>query len=229
MSRVVSKVENLVFSGRDEDFEFFSEKFEARLASMKLKKFLKKLEADPVPESTSSDTTPVTRVTEDDLAERHEEIWYELVQVIDKKSLKIIRSEKPNGAKAWKRLCEHFKSSERPRVHQLLHSLTNLRLKSTESVNDYLTRAEDLQLDLANVNESVSEQMLCSVVLKGLPKEYDNFSTIFKFSTEQKGFNVLKRDLINFANDRFHRPAQEKGDAFAASSNSTLKWNPTGG
>ena len=69
---------------------------------------------------------------------------------------------------------------------------------SQESMRDYLIRAEELQLNLTDVGENVSDQMLCSVVLKGLPNSFARFVTVFKFSHESKTFADLKRDLLNF-------------------------------
>ena len=108
---------------------------------------------------------------------------------------------KPNGTQAWKLLQDCFKSRERPRIHQLLNNLTNLKMYSQESMRDYLMRAEELQLNLIDVGENVSDQMLCSVVLKGLPNSFASFVTVFKFSHEAKTFADLKRDLFNFDSD----------------------------
>ena len=68
---------------------------------------------------------------------------------------------------------------------------------SQESMRDYLMRAEELQLNLTDVGENVSDQMLCSVVLKGLPNSFASFVTVFKFSHEDKTFADLKRDILN--------------------------------
>ena len=121
-----------------------------------------------------------------------------MVQCLDKKTLSLIKCLKPNGTAAWRELQNYFKSKERPRIHQLLNKLTNLKLDSSESIRDYLIRAEELQLNLSEVNKNVSDQMLCSVVLKGLPLQFANFVTVFKFSHELKSFLDLKRDLLNF-------------------------------
>ena len=96
-----------------------------------------------------------------------------------------------------------FKSRERPRIHQLLNKLTILRMNSQKSMRDYLMRVEELQLKLTAVGENVSDQMLCSVVLKGLPNSFASFVTVtvFKFSHEAKTFADLKRDLLNFDSD----------------------------
>ena len=62
-------------------------------------------------------------------------------------------------------------------------------------------RAEELQLNLTDVLESVSDEMLCSVVLIGLPNSFACFATVFKFSHEAKTFANFKRDLLIFDND----------------------------
>ena len=72
---------------------------------------------------------------------------------------------------------------------------------SQKSMRDYLPRAEGLQLNLTDVGENVSDQMLCSVVLKSLPNSFASFVTVFKFSHDAKIFADLKRDLLNFDSD----------------------------
>ena len=62
-------------------------------------------------------------------------------------------------------------------------------------------RAEELQLRLTDVGENVSDQMLSSVVLKGLPNSFASFVTVFKFSHEAETLADLKRDLLNFDSD----------------------------
>ena len=73
---------------------------------------------------------------------------------------------------------------------------------SYETVIDYLTRAEEIQYNLKQVNEGVSEKMLISIILKGLPKQFEIFSTIAKFSRHEKSLVELKRDLMNFDSER---------------------------
>ena len=94
-----------------------------------------------------------------------------------------------------------FKSRERPRIHRLLNKLTNLRMNSTGGMRDSLMRAEEFQLNLTDVGENVSNQTLCSIVLKGLPNSFASFETVFKFSHEAKTFADLKRDLLDFDSD----------------------------
>ena len=58
-----------------------------------------------------------------------------------------------------------------------------------------------MQYNLTLVNEVISEKMLVSIILKGLPKEYENFATLVKHSKDEKTLEEIKRDLINFDNE----------------------------
>ena len=81
------------------------------------------------------------------------------MQCLDAKSLLFLRSQKGDGPSAWEKLCERFRSFERPRLQYLIEKLTSLRKEPSETVVDYITRAEDLQYNLQQVGEGVSEQM----------------------------------------------------------------------
>ena len=58
-----------------------------------------------------------------------------------------------------------------------------------------------MQYNLTLVNEGISEKMFVSIILKGLPKEYENFATLVKYSKNEKTLEEIKRDLINFDNE----------------------------
>ena len=76
-------------------------------------------------------------------------VWYELVQCLDKKLVLFLRPYIRKGSKAWEILCKRFKSAERPRLQQL----TSIRKKANDSAVDYITRAEELQYNLDEVDE----------------------------------------------------------------------------
>ena len=113
-----------------------------------------------------------------------------------------VRSYKGDGPAAWKALCDRFGSFERPRLQQLIEKLTSLRKDQNETIVDYITRAEDLQYNLSQVYEALSEQMFISILLKGLPNEFETFCALVEFTKETKGLDEVKRDLINFETDR---------------------------
>ena len=120
-----------------------------------------------------------------------------------------LRPHKGDGTRAWDMLCKRFKSFERPQLHKLiLTELTSLKKNSNESIVDYLTRAEDMNYNLTLVNESVSEKMFISINMKGLPKEYASFTTLVKFSKEEKGLEEIKRELINFDNENVQKKSE---------------------
>ena len=76
-----------------------------------------------------------------------------------------------------------------------------MKKNSNETVIDYLTRAEEIQYNLEQVNEEATE-MLILIILKELPKQFETFSTIAKFSRDEKNLDDLKRDLVNFDSER---------------------------
>ena len=45
------------------------------------------------------------------------------------------------------------------------------------------------------------KKMFVSIVLKELPKEYENFATLVKYSKDEKTLDEIERDLINFYNE----------------------------
>ena len=69
------------------------------------------------------------------------------------------------------------------------------------AVTDYLIRAEEMQMDLLEMDKHMSDAMLKAIVLKGLPREYDNIVTLFNHG-EEKEYQAVKLDLVNFANNR---------------------------
>ena len=44
--------------------------------------------------------------------------------------------------------------------------------------------------------------MLISILLKGLPKQFETFSTIAKFSRDEKNLDELKIDFVKFDSER---------------------------
>ena len=91
-------------------------------------------------------------------------VRYELVQCLDKKSVLFSTLYKCKGSKAWEVLCKRFKSAERPKLQQFISDLTSIRLKAYESVVDYISRAEELQYNLDEVDKGLSEKIFVSII-----------------------------------------------------------------
>ena len=58
---------------------------------------------------------------EQELVDKQYDVWCELVQCLDSKSINFISCFKPNGSAAWEALVKQFKSNELPRVHSLIN------------------------------------------------------------------------------------------------------------
>ena len=212
---VQTKLESIQFSGSEDDFVMFCEQFEARMYLLRLFGVLNGSEGVEScrPKARSGSSREERQVADENAAEifadKKYKIWCELVQCLDKKSLLFVRSSKGDGPAAWKALCDRFKSFERPRLQQLIEKLTSLRKDQNETIVDYITRAEDLQYNLSQVDEALSEQMFISILLKGLPKDFETFCALVKFTKETKSLDEVKRDLINFDTDRRKPRAEE--------------------
>ena len=106
-----SKMQRVVFSGKDEDWDVFAEQFEARMHSLKLRKAL----------LGDFGVRPEVLEQGDAFDEGVEEakysVWCELIQCLDRKSILQLRVYKGDGPKAWAVLREKFKISEKPRIH----------------------------------------------------------------------------------------------------------------
>ena len=110
------------FSGKEEDFVVWQERFEGFC-------FTKK----PLNVLNGADTG-----TND----KNYEIWEYLVQCLDNRRILMLTNDcKGDGPKAWQLLQHHFNSTETPKLMNLLAKFTTLRLELTESLVDYLIRA----------------------------------------------------------------------------------------
>ena len=105
-------------------------------------------------------------------------VWCEMTQCLDRKTLMLIRCDKPNGTAAWSTLAKYYRSTERPRIQNTLTKLTSLRMKSEEVLADYFCRAEELQLDLREAGENVSDTMFIAMIMQGLPQENETVATL---------------------------------------------------
>ena len=217
-SGIRSRSEWLVFSGKDDDFPVWLDRFEAY---MRMKKLYPVLSGDIVapvaPEVyAGTDGTLTTKYASDvqayeTLRDKFEDnkvvIWCELVQFIDRESLSMLRHDcKNDGPKAWKELKDRFKSAAKPRVMTLMGQLTSLKLGPTESIESYLNRAREVSYNLHEVNEPVSDSMLTSLVLRGLPEQYNSFVTMQSFSTAD--FAEMRRKLQTHADSMVLKEAE---------------------
>ena len=131
--------------------------------------------------------------------DENETAFAELIQFLDECSLSLaIRDAKDDGRKAFKILREFYTGSSKPRVITLYNQLTTLMKGSSETVTDYMIRAEKAAAALNSADEHVSDALLISMVLKGLPDKYKPFLAIVTQSETVDTFQKFKQALRNF-------------------------------
>ena len=101
-----------------------------------------------------------------------------------------------------------MKSFERPQLYKLISELTSLKKSLNESRVDYLTRADDMNYNLTLGNEGKSEKMFISIIVNGLPKEYESFTTLVKLSKKEKSLEEIQRDLTNLDNENVQKKSE---------------------
>lgn len=168
--------DRLQFSGEPQDWEAWSVKFEGYLRLRKLDHVLR-----------------VNADRETDFAEKNRDLFAELIQFLDDRSLGlVIRDAKEDGAKAFGILKEHYSGTSKPRVISLYTELTTLTKDGDESVTDYVLRAESAAASLRSCGEEISDSLIVAMVLKGLPVTFKPFVTVVTQKKDDTSLQDLK-------------------------------------
>ena len=172
--------QNLIFNGDERKFEIWEKKL---LGYMKIKKLKDVFVGD--------DDAPD--------AERNEMAFAEMIQFLDERSLSlVIRDANDNGRKAFKILREHYAGSGKPRIITLYNQLASLKKSSSESLTDFIIRAETSATALKTCGENISDALLIAMVLRGLPDVYGTFIAVVTQSETVDTFTKFKIALRNF-------------------------------
>ena len=174
-----------MFSGEGDTFELWCTKFKGMLRLQKLH--------------------DVIEGTGEVSADKNANVYAYLVNCLDDQSLNLIMRDADNdGRKAYQILQEHYLSTSKPRIIALYTELTTLKMTPTETVTDYMLRAETAFTRLKQADEEISEKLLIAMILKGLPERYRAFSTIItnnddidfkKFKSQLKKMNPLENPI----------------------------------
>jgi hypothetical protein len=180
---------NLTFEGDDERYELWEERFRAHLRLHKLHKVAEE-------EPAAADDAAVNERN----IELNAQVFAELVQFLDDKSLSlIIRDAKNDGRKALRILREHYLGSSKPRIIALYTELTSLKMNSGDSVTNYILKAEKAATCLKNAGETISDSLLMAMVLKGLPDSFKAFSTVItQKDSDEMNFLKFKSALRSY-------------------------------
>ena len=131
--------------------------------------------------------------------DKNADAFAELVQCLDDRSLSlVIRDAKDDGRKALNILQEHYLGRGKPRIISLYTELTSLKMSEDECVTDYMIRAETAANSLKTAGETISDSLLITMVLKGLPSEFKTFSTVVTQKEKPMTFAEFKVALRSF-------------------------------
>ena len=174
----------LNFDGDEGKYELWEIKF---LAFLRLQKNL-------VEVVESSDVTGIA-----DYVEKNSRIFAHIVQFLDDTSLNlIIRDAKNDGRRSLEILREHYLGSSKPRIIALYTELCSMKIGESESVTDYLIRAETAATSLKTAKEAVSDSLLIAMVIKGLPDSYKAFTTVITQNKDEPKFSDFKKSLRSY-------------------------------
>ena len=109
-----------------------------------------------------------------------------------------MRDAAGDGRKALKILRDHYASQGKPRIIALYTELTSLEKGTSETVTDYLIRAERSIMALKNAKETLSDGLVIAMILKGLPDSYKPFVVHITQSTSEITFAMFKSQLKSF-------------------------------
>ena len=170
----------LLFDGNESKYELWEVKFLGYMRLQKLYDIFVRLESEKEPPNE----------------ERQADAFAELVQCLDNRSLSlVIRDARDDGRKALEILRQHYQGKGKPRVIALYTELTSLKKRENESAMDYMLHAEKSATALRDAEEVISDALLIAMVLKGLPNEYNMFTTVIVQREKQMTFAEFKSAL----------------------------------
>ena len=141
-------------------------------------------------------------------ATKNETAFSYLVQLLDPTSLSLVMNDaKDNGMKALQILRDHYCGKGKPRILTLYTQLCNLRKSDTETITEYILRAEKAFNGLKSAGETISDSLIIAMLLKGLPESYKSFVVVTTQSEKTMSFTEFKVALKSYSdNEDMYKP-----------------------
>ena len=105
-----------------------------------------------------------------------------------------------NGREAFRILKQHYATTEIPRILSLYEELTTLKMAIEEDTTDYLIRAEHAATGLRKAGETITDNLVIAMILKGLPEFFKPFVVVQSQLDKYKTLSEFKAALTNYAN-----------------------------
>ena len=178
-----------MFDGDGQKYELWEEKFLAYMLLKDLKKTIL-----PLADGTQDET---------DFNTKNEKAYAELIQFLDDTSLQLVmRDGKDNGRESLKILRTHYKGKGKTRLLSLYAELGTLMKSPNQSLTEYILTGEKIVAAIKSAGETISDVLMISSILHGLPDEYESFR-VYIIQSEESTYTKFKEKLRNFEeNDR---------------------------
>lgn len=99
--------------------------------------------------------------------------------------------DRDGGYEALRILHEHFAGRSKLRLITLYHHLTTLKKKDSNSVTDFIIRAESAATALKAANANVTDALLVGMLLKGIPEEFKPLIAVVNQFEEHQLFSKV--------------------------------------
>lgn len=116
----------------------------------------------------------------------------------------------------WDKLQSLYKSKLQARTLQLQRELNNIKLGTGESISKYISRAQQLQVELTACGHEVTSAEVVTNVLSGLPARYNTVVTVLTHSTLTLDIDSLRIHLQQAEQNLSKSHDSTKSSAFAA-------------
>lgn len=82
-------------------------------------------------------------------------------------------------------LREHYIGKGRPRIVSLYITFTSLKKADTETVTEYIIKAEQIMTALQCAGEAPREGLMMAMVMRGLPEKYKPFTLMVTYGSAE--------------------------------------------
>ena len=127
-----------------------------------------------------------------------------------------MRESTGDGREAMKLLKTHYAGKGNVRLIALWTELTSLEKLPSESITDYILKAEKAATSLKNASQTVSDPLLIAMMMKGLPEQYKPFCVV----TTQNEVTEMSKFKVNLRS--FEETERVRGGAFDGDDSSSV-------
>ena len=199
------------FSGKQEDWETWEEKFLARARRMKYKDLLTGKDSTVVvPKSTATTLTADEKLIEELNIQAYEDLILSIDTSTDpgKVAFSLVKSTKVKGEyddgdciKAWKNLVGRYNPTTAPHLCRINSKFYSAKMNKDADPTQYITYMEDLRIHLQSSGQKMSDMQFIMQIVNTLPKEYE--SSVEQIEKDMSTMDIGKiRDLLFL---KFHR------------------------